>query len=182
MKNIRGSLGLPRLALALGIVAIASMLILSPASLAFADDPLGAQIAEVRAATVHFHDVQTAQAAGYGQFLGCISEPGQGAMGIHFPNGSFASDTVLDPLRPEVVIYEPKENGQLQLVAIEYLMFKDAWDAGHSQPPSLFGQEFHLVGSPNRYGLPPFYELHLWAWKHNPQGMFYDWNPKVTCP
>jgi hypothetical protein len=36
--------------------------------------------------------------------------------------------------------------------------------------------------SPNRYGLPPFYELHAWVWKHNPSGMFNDWNPLVTCP
>ncbi|MBI5651862.1 MAG: hypothetical protein HZC40_15710 [Chloroflexi bacterium] len=156
------------------------MFALAPATLA--DDPLGAQIARVRAATVHFHDVAAAQAAGYGQFLGCISEPGQGAMGIHFPNGNLVGDTVLDPLRPEVMIYEPKANGQLHLVAMEYLVFAAAWDAEHSQPPVLFGQTFHRVGSPNRYGLPPFYELHIWAWKHNPRGMFYDWNPKVTCP
>ena len=169
-----------RVAFALGIAALIGSLALAPNVLA--DDPLGAQIARVRAATVHFHDVNAALAAGHGQFLGCISQPGEGAMGIHFPNGALVGDTVLDPLRPEVVIYEPKENGQLHLVALEYLVFAAAWYAGHSQPPSLFGQTFHLVGSPNRYGLPPFYELHLWAWQHNPRGMFYDWNPQVSCP
>jgi hypothetical protein len=65
---------------------------------------------------------------------------------------------------------------------MEYIVFAEAWDAANQQPPSLFGQTLHLVGSPNRYGLPPFYELHLWAWKHNPSGMFNDWNPTVTCP
>jgi hypothetical protein len=48
-------------------------------------------------------------------------------------------------------------------------------------PPSLLGQLFHYVGSPNRNGLPAFYELHVWAWKHNPRGMFTDWNPRVSC-
>jgi hypothetical protein len=37
------------------------------------------------------------------------------------------------------------------------------------------------VGAPNRYGLPAFYELHVWAWKTNPSGMFADWNPRVSC-
>lgn len=169
-----------RWALMLGVMAAVGSLALA-ANVA-ANDPLGAQVAQVRAATVRFQDVNAALAAGHGQFLGCISQPGEGAMGIHFPNGALVEDTILDPLRPEVVIYEPKANGQLHLVALEYIVFKDAWDANHSQPPALFGQTFHLIGSPNRYDLPPFYELHLWAWKHNPDGMFYDWNPTVTCP
>ena len=38
-----------------------------------------------------------------------------------------------------------------------------------------------MIGTPNRYGLPPFYELHAWIWKHNPRGMFDDWNPLVSC-
>jgi hypothetical protein len=37
------------------------------------------------------------------------------------------------------------------------------------------------VGSPNRYGIPAFYELHIWAWKDNPRGTFADFNPNVTC-
>jgi hypothetical protein len=92
---------------------------LALARVALANDPLGAQIAQVRATTMHCHDVETARAAGYDQFLGCVTAPGQGVMSTHFVNGNFASDTVLDPLRPEAVIYEPKDNGQLQLVAME---------------------------------------------------------------
>jgi hypothetical protein len=121
-------------------------------------------------------------ADGYGQFLGCVSEPGQGAMGIHFVNGNLVGDAVVDPARPEAVIYEPWKNGKLRLVAVEYVVFQESWDAENSQPPSLFGHTFHLVGSPNRYGIPAFYELHVWAWKHNPSGLFNDWNPNVSCP
>lgn len=60
--------------------------------------------------------------------------------------------------------------------------FQEAWDAQHTQPPVLFGREFHLVTAPNRYGVLAFYELHAWVWKHNPSGAFNDWNPRVTCP
>lgn len=58
---------------------------------------------------------------------------------------------------------------------------QSAWDAGHASPPSLFGQQFTLTPAGNRDGLPPFYELHAWLWKHNPRGMFDDWKPNVTC-
>ena len=96
-------------------------------------------------------------------------------------NGNFAGDTLLDPLRPEALVYQPGDNGQLKLVALEYIVFQAPWDAQSSTPPRLFGQTFHLVGYPNRYGIPAFYELHIWAWKNNPSGMFYEWNPRVSC-
>jgi len=37
------------------------------------------------------------------------------------------------------------------------------------------------VGFPNRFGLPAFYELHVWAWEQNPKGSYADWNTNVTC-
>jgi hypothetical protein len=64
---------------------------------------------------------------------------------------------------------------------VEYVVLAEAWDASHETPPSLTGQVFQYVGAPNRYRSPAFYELHVWAWKQNPNGMFADWNPKVSC-
>jgi hypothetical protein len=55
------------------------------------------------------------------------------------------------------------------------------WDAKHQGPPELMGQLFHFFESPNRFGLPPFYTLHVWAWKDNPNGTFTNWNPAVSC-
>ena len=166
----------------LSAALIASVVLGAFAAVASADTgSLGRQLAQVRQATAQFHQVANAQAAGYGQFLGCIDEPGQGAMGIHFVNGNFAGDTVLDPQHPEALVYAPGDDGQLKLVALEYIVFQAAWDAQSSAPPMLFGQAYHLVTSPNRYGLPAFYELHVWAWKNNPSGMFYEWNPRVSC-
>lgn len=78
-------------------------------------------------------------------------------------------------------MYEPLPGGRLRLVAVEYLVFADAWHAGNATPPVLMGQSFHYTGNPNRYGLPPFYALHVWAFKPNPHGTFVNWNPLVSC-
>ncbi len=173
-----------RLMRLLSAMLIASVVLSAFATAASADTgSLASQIEQVRGATGQYQDVATAQAAGYAKFLDCIDEPGQGAMGIHYVNSNLAGDTVLDPLRPEALVYAPGEDGQLQLVALEYIVFQTKWDwdGQTSTPPKLFGQTFSLVGSPNRYGLPAFYELHVWAWKNNPSGMFYEWNPGVSC-
>ncbi len=111
----------------------------------------------------------------------CVAQPGQGAMGIHYLNGGLL-DAVLDPLRPEALMYQPTKDGRLELLGVEYIVFQDVWDALHPQPPVLFGHPFHLVRAPNRYNVPAFYELHLWVWEHNRNGIFNDWNPQVRCP
>jgi hypothetical protein len=134
----------------------------------------------VRQATEPFKDVAAAEAAGYGLFHGCVSGPQEGAMGLHFANGALVGDGALDAAQPEALIYEWK-NGRLHLLGVEYLVLAEAWDAASDAPPTLMGQVFHYVGAPNRYRLPAFYELHVWAWKGNPNGTFADWNPKVSC-
>jgi hypothetical protein len=141
---------------------------------------------EARPATSHFHHVAMAEAAGYAEFrdaqgIACIELEGTGAMGVHYVNGSLVGDAVLDPRQPEALVYE-RRGQNLHLVALEYIVFKSVWeDAGHTEPPMLFGREFDLVDSPNRYGLDPFYALHAWAWKVNPRGDFFAWNPRVDC-
>jgi hypothetical protein len=125
-------------------------------------------------------DVEAAEDAGHGMFLGCVSGAGGGAMGIHYPNPDLVADPGLDPSHPEVLIYEVK-NGKYSLVGVEFLVLADDWNAINDSPPVLLGQVFNYSGSPNRYGLPAYYELHVWAWKDNPNGVFADWNPKVSC-
>ncbi len=102
-------------------------------------------------------------------------------MGLHFVNGELVGDDVLDPARPEIVIYEPMPDGRLRLVGADFLVLKDVWDAAHPAPPQLMGQLLHLFDAPNRFGLPAFYTLHVWAWKHNPNGTFVNWHPHVSC-
>ncbi len=134
----------------------------------------------VRDATKQFADVNAATAAGYQPFLGCVSGPDHGAMGNHYVNGALVGDGELDASRPEVLIYEPSGDG-LELVGVEFVVIADTWLAHHDSAPVLEGQTFQLVASPNRYGLPAHFELHVWAWRENPNGAFVDWNTKVTC-
>jgi hypothetical protein len=135
----------------------------------------------VRDATDPFHDVAVAQGEGYSLLFGCVSGPDVGAMGMHFVNLPLVGDDVLDPARPEIVIYEPMPDGRLKLIGADFLVLKSVWDANHPAPPQLMGQLLHLFDAPNRFGLPAFYTLHVWAWKTNPNGAFVNWHPQVRC-
>jgi hypothetical protein len=137
-------------------------------------------VREVRIGTADFRDLTQAMAAEYRSTGSCVSGPQEGAMGIHFANGALIDDPALDPQNPELLIYEQRGD-RLRLVGVEFLVLADAWDAANSAPPVLMGQHFHFVGAPNGYGLPPFYELHVWAWRENTHGTFVDWNPAVSC-
>ncbi len=134
----------------------------------------------VRDATKQFANVNAATAAGYQPFLGCVSGPDHGAMGFHYVNGALVGDGLLDASRPEVLIYEASGGG-LKLVGVEFVVIAATWLASHSSPPVLEGQSFQFIDSPNRYGLPAHFELHVWAWRENPNGAFVDWNNRVSC-
>jgi hypothetical protein len=135
----------------------------------------------VRDATERFQDVAAAEAEGYTLTFGCVSGPDAGAMGLHFVNFDLVSKGILDATHPQIVIYEPTSDGHLRLIGADYLLFVDAWNSTHNAPPELMGQLFHLFDSPNRFGLPAFYTLHVWAWKENPNGAFVNWHPNVSC-
>jgi hypothetical protein len=165
--------------------------------LAAATIPLGAGLAlaagtnsptaGARAATDRYHDISLAVADGYGEFrdaqgIACIDQPGVGTMGVHYVNGGLVGDAVLDPTKPEALVYEPRAQGGFKLVALEYIVFESAWEAaGHTSPPSLFGQELMLTPEGNRFGIPAFYALHAWLFRGNPLGQLQPWNPRVSC-
>ena len=142
-----------------------------------------------RAATARFNSLNQALAAGYGlppegvPLHECIASfDGSGAMGYHYVNGALL-DTTLDPARPEALVYAPDSEGNLKLVAVEYVVFQEPWMAEHGMAmPELFGVEFMAVDAPNRYELPAFYALHAWIWQPNPSGTFESFNPDVSCP
>jgi hypothetical protein len=135
----------------------------------------------VRESTERFKDVSVAEAEGYALQFGCVSGPDSGAMGLHYVNGDLVNRGVLDPTHPQIVIYEPTPNGGLRLIGADFLLLADAWDKKKQGQPELMGQLFHYWESPNRFGLPAFYTLHVWAWKDNPNGAFVNWHPKVSC-
>ncbi|MDG4880909.1 hypothetical protein [Mesorhizobium sp. WSM4884] len=127
---------------------------------------------KVRATDSRFEDVAVAKAEGYAP-IPCASGLTGGAMGIHYVNASYLKDDAVDVAKPEAVMYEPMADGTLKLIAVEYITSKG--------PASLEGHLFNFNTAPNRYGLGPFYELHVWAWKLNPTGTFADMNPNVSC-
>jgi hypothetical protein len=138
-------------------------------------------LAQAKAATAKYHNVDAAVAAGYvPDGFGCISDPALGAMGIHYINLEIDADPAIDVEKPELLLYEPDKHGKLKLVGVEYEVFQADWhNAGNVAPPKLFGTEFEAMIFP---GLDPLYGLHVWLWRHNPENMIQAFNRNVSCP
>ena len=132
---------------------------------------------DVRHATQRFQDVNAATAAGYVSTENCVSGPNEGAMGVHLVRPDRIFDGVLNAEEPEALIYEPGAGGTYRFVGVEFIAAASTVDPG----PSLEGHLLNYVGEPNRYGLPAFFEMHVWAWEDNPKGNFVDWNTNVSC-
>ncbi len=171
-----------RLAAAL-VIAISLVAITLSTVLARPPDDLTA----LRAATARYHSLGRAIADGYalppdGPLHECISGS-SGAMGFHYINGALLSGdeaAVADPTRPEALVYAPDKHGKLRLVAVEYVIFKADLPAG-ADAPTLFGGEEFMDMQVNPFGLPPFWALHAWVWKENPDGTFEPFNAAVSC-
>lgn len=166
-------------------------------------------LAQIRQATVKYQKFETAVNDGY-MLDHCVQHPELGGMGHHAANmGLIMSE--FDPLTPEVLLYEPMPNGKLKLVGVEYIipstpLFGDEVDT--LDPPMLGDVPFdnHRRGQmvpvldehgnevldennepvlrfqPDKGGPPlPHYQLHVWIWKANPSGMYFPFNPNVSC-
>jgi hypothetical protein len=131
------------------------------------------QLAALRSTTAPFHNFEKASAAGYGvRITPCWYHRSLGAQGYHYGDPTLIDGTV-ELLRPELLMYEPRRDGSLRLVGIEYIVPVDAW--AQPTPPTLLGQTFHHNQA---LGI---YALHVWLWRDNPAGLFADWNPRVSC-
>ena len=137
-------------------------------------------VATVREVTERFKDVSQA-GPDYALLFGCVSGGDYGAMGLHFVNMKLVGDGKIDARTPDILLYEPTSNGGLRLTGADYLVFAADWNRDHAHAPELNGQLFHFFDAPNRFGLPPFYTLHVWAWKDNPTGAFVNWHQNVSC-
>jgi hypothetical protein len=141
-------------------------------------------IDKVRAATARFKDINVAMSDGWVQATPCVSGPDTGAMGVHFVMPSRINNFVLQADKPQALIYEPLPGGEYRLVGVEFIVLAGVWQGqptGATSTPALEGDLLNYIGAPNRYGLPAFYEMHVWAWEDNPKGSFADWNTHVTC-
>jgi hypothetical protein len=163
--------------------------------------PVGPELAAVRAATATFHDISAAYAAGYStQFEPCVALPGVGVMGIHAINQPLMGDQHVDPLRPEALLYVPTPNGGYRLTGVEYFQVvlvrnpatnvvapwfsPDPWPASYqvvTPTPHLFGRAFDGPMPGHIPTMPWHWDMHVWIWAHNPDGMFAEWNPALQC-
>lgn len=127
-------------------------------------------LAVLRAATARFHRHAAAIKAGYDvQFPEGCFESEAGAMGYHYLNAGYVGS--LEVARPQLLMYEPLQNGRLRLVGVEYIVPGEPTDV----PPVLFDQPFTYSE------VFEVWVLHAWVWAHNPDGIFADWNPEVSC-
>lgn len=156
--------------------------------------PLPAGLQAVRAAVSNYHSYDEAVAAGYS--IGdapCVSSP-LGTMGYHAVNPSLLG--TIDPLRPAILLYLPRADGSLRLVAVEYFQVALAntatgpapWFAVTPPPdgffnpaPSLFGQSFNGPMPGHNPSMPWHYDLHAWVIENNPAGTFAQFNPALSC-
>ena len=145
-------------------------------------DQQSALLRSVRQATERFKDVRVAENDGYRLEFGCVSGDDFGAMGLHYVNDTLVGNGIVDVNHPQIILYEAHPDGSVKLTGADYLVIASAWDERHpGVSPQLMGQIFHYFSSPNRFGLPAFYTLHVWAWKANPKGAFVNWHPNVSC-
>jgi hypothetical protein len=183
----------------------AFLAIIAVAAVACGDDtttsPEQAGINQIRNLTDSYHDLTVATNAGY---TGWSPDPtvagstcpssADGKMGYHKVNVALrggaadpaAGDAVIDITKPEMLLYEKSSTGAMSLVGVEYLVFKAAWERVNgvgAAPPEILGHPL-LASSHTFPGNPnpiDHYELHVWVWKDNPNGMFAPYNPTVTC-
>jgi hypothetical protein len=170
----------------LGALAAAAVLFAGQATSASAHTSHGIQ--KLRDVTDKYHRLTVAMKHQYGELLdvngiACIADDmGMGAMGVHYVKGDLVGDGAIVATKPEALLYYPGRDGKLHLSGVEYVVLKADWDKHHKNPPRLYGQAFNFTPAGNRFGLPDFYSLHVWAWKFNPAGKFAMFNPTVNCP
>jgi hypothetical protein len=163
---------------AAGAVALAATLAVATDAGASPPDALQA----AKAASARYHSVQQALADGYsGVGEPCVEIPGA-AMGIHYVNGALIADGVIDPARPEILLYVPDEKGDLKLAGVEYFQVDADQDlATAGDRPSIFGQPFDGPMPGHSPTMPVHYDLHVWFWQPNTSGLFAPFNPGASC-
>lgn len=174
-------------------------------------DPGEPDLQAVKLATERFKDVQVALDEGYirdpadlcdtAEMMGFPAEAG--AMGVHYLRPDLLQPTSgpgermygeglhTDFQEPSILIYEPQEDGSLRLVAVENLVWVEAWEVEHggdAPPPTFHGVEYDLMyddpATPDvdeAHHFEPHYDRHVWVHRRNPNGMFAQFNPKVSC-
>lgn len=190
----------------LPMLAGAALLLGNATASAQANDQ-ATDLARIRQATQRFRDINVALSEGYvlQQPAHCVDaadegEPRQlGAMGVHVFRPDLLGITAVSPrvtgvgthtdfMRPSVLVYEPQPNGRYELVAVENIVFAQAWHAaGNLKRPAFHGNEYYkiidnpLTPNDEAHAFEPHYELHIWLYRENPAGTFMPFNARVKC-
>lgn len=125
------------------------------------------------AATVRFRTPEQARDAGFVRRseTACVN-------GIGFPwIDEEAYGSSVEPSRPAICYYAPDENGELRIVALEWVMLVEAVPA----PPVLFGQPMNgPLGPVPELQIPQVYYRQMHLYQHNPDGLFTALSPRTT--
>jgi hypothetical protein len=126
----------------------------------------------LRRATARYHNLKAATDDGFVFLHGCESRPEEGPVGMVYVHPG-RLDGVIDPAFPEALVYEPRRNGRARLVGVELAVPYAAWT--DAQPPEFLGVTFQPEDEFGVWG------LHVWVWRQNPEGLFAESNPRVSC-
>ena len=141
----------------------------------------GMNLVGAKATTAKYRSVARAVADGYIPTGACVAAPA-GGVGYRYVNPKLAGDSVVEPTRPEVLLFAPGPSGKPQLVGLEFWKTDGDQNLGTSDDrPAMFGQRFEGPMQGHKPGMPIHYDLRVWLWKKNPKGLFAQFNPQVRC-
>lgn len=132
----------------------------------------GDVIARLQKATARYHRLDVAINDGFVLLHPCETRGDEGPVGIVYVHVGRLMDGKIDPDAPDALIYEPNSNGPT-LVGVEFAIPKALWT--EPQEPTFLGARFQ---SEDEFGV---YALHAWVWRNNPDGLFAETNPTVSC-
>ena len=136
----------------------------------------------LRAITAQYYRLETAKQDGFIPLYDCIERPADlrsEAMVLHYVQPDRLQDGKLDLTAPEALIYEVQANGKARLAAVKFVMPAALWVS--REPPELIGQQLKYKSTMGEYDINPSYELYVWAWRRNSDGLFADWRPEAIC-
>ena len=137
---------------------------------------------EVTAATKRYKRVDVALRDGYLASDRCEEKRGVGAMGYHYINPKFVADRRIRPLHPEQLLYLPTRSGGRRLAGVEYSRVDADQDVStDSDRPAFYGRRFNGPMAGHFRGQPIHYDLHVWLFQDNPEGVFARYNREASC-
>jgi hypothetical protein len=133
----------------------------------------GDALATLRRVTARYHRLSVAREDGFVLLHPCEARGNEGPVGTVYVQMDRLLDGVIDPELPDALIYEPRTDGDPRLVGVEFAIPYALWT--QQQPPTFLGATFQRE---DEFGA---FALHAWVWRNNPEGLFAETNPTVSC-